>query len=316
MFRAQSVRLALASIALSSTLACGAQESAICNQYVACTAAAAPGTLALTLSVYGRDGSCWKSLAAATCEQICKDGLETFRKLPTVPSSCQSMAGPDSGSGQTMNPDKMPSTPSAPRYAWAFPTKTQYYAGPLTELPLGEVDPVTNEWGCLRDDQNPSPRTEITRMFEPNDTPDEYVALASPLPMDPPMTQPGPAYEICPDRSEPKRPDHDVYKFKLQTPGRVVAEAAYAVANGDLDLAIFRLDVNPDTGERVSTAIAADMTAVSSACVEANLSPGTYYAVVRGAEQPDRAAKYRTAMNRYRLRVYSTTLAGGCGRGA
>lgn len=314
MFNAQSVRLGLAAVALSSTLACGAQDSAVCNQYVACTAAVAPGTLATTLSVYGRDGSCWKSLSPATCEQICKDGLETFRKLPTVPSACQTMTGPDSNPPQGMT-HSMDST--APHFAWAFPTKTQYYSGPLDEQPLGEVDPVTREWGCLRDDKNPSPRSEITRMFEPNDAPDQYVALPNPLPEDLPPTQPGSVYEICPDRSEPKRPDYDAYRFKLQAPIRVVAEARYTVENGDLDLAIFRVDVNPDTGERVSTSIAADMTATSNACVEAHLSPGTYYAVVRGAEQPDRTAKYRTAMNRYMLRVFRATVPGiGCGRGA
>ncbi len=304
MFRIVSMRSAALALALLGSAACGAAESELCNQYIACVGASSPTALSETINVYGRDGSCWRSLARGVCEQICRDGLTALRKLPNPPAACKEPAGGDTqGGGQ----DPMQTAdPSQPQYAWPFGNKSMFYSGPYTQLPLGMVDPDSGEWGCRRDDQSASPPPSIARMMEPNDEPMSAVSLVNPLPEDLPPSNLGSTYEICPDRSKPQRPDYDSFKFRLSSPSRVVAELRYLVQNGDLDLALFRLDVNPDTGKPTPTRIAIDDSAVGNACVHQQLGPGTYYVVVRGAPQIESGA-YATAMNVYNLKVYVTT---------
>jgi hypothetical protein len=100
-------------------------------------------------------------------------------------------------------------------------------------------------------------------------------------------------------------PDVDVYKFKLITPAHVIAEIKYQVSQGDLDIAIFRLDTDPDTGAKTPTLIAKDVTAANNGCVEmTSLAPGQYYAAVRGVPVSlDQPGKY--TMNNYNLRVFT-----------
>lgn len=300
-----SSRRILGSLALLGSLGCGAQQSEICSQYIACVGATSPAALSETLNVYGRDGTCWRSLAASVCEQICRDTLINLRKLPNLPAACTS---PGSSDNNPTGPGGMTSDdPAQAAFAWPFGTKSMYYTGPYTQLPLGGVDPITGAWGCQRDDRDTSPPPATARMLEPNDTAMTAVALVNPLLVDPPSSSQGSSYEICPDRSQPKRPDYDTFKFRLQTPGRVVAELRYPIENGDLDIALFRVDTDPDTGKAVATLLTADDSAVSNACTHLQLGPGTYYAVVRGADQLEPDGRYKTAMNRYSIKVYVTT---------
>lgn len=291
-------------LALSSSVACGAQSSEICNQYLACVGATAPATLSESLNVYGRDGTCWKTLAANLCEQICRDTLTNLRKLPNVPSACQDPSA--SGPGGSQQNGGTTEDPAQPTFAWPFAPKTMYYGGPYTELPLGEIDPGSGMWGCHRDDAATNPPASIVRMQEPNDEPTAAISLPNPLPIDLPPSNIGAAYEICPDRQQPQRPDYDVFKVRLNTAARVIAELRYTVENGDLDLALFRVDTNPDTGKPTPTLITQDNSAVDNACLHSQLGAGTYYLVVRGAAQPG-GERRKTAMNIYNIKAYVTT---------
>lgn len=299
-----SRRRLLASLALCTAVGCGAPQSEICNQYIACVGATSPLTLSETLNVYGRDGSCWKSLTSSICEGICRDTLANLRKLPNLPAAC---SDPSSGTSEPDQNNGMSSNdPRRAEFAWPFANKSMFYDGPYTELPLGEIDPSSGTWGCLRSDDAVSPPPAVVRMFEPNDTPMTALALANPLPIDPPAPSAGAAYEICPDRSKPDRPDYDAFKFRLQTASRVVVDLRYSVNNGDLDVGIFRIDTNPDSGTMAATLLSADDSASSDACAHLQLGPGTYYAVVHGAPilTPQR---HKTVMNRYNIKVYVTT---------
>lgn len=304
MFSLPSSRTWFGVLALSSTVACGAPSSEICNQYLACVGATSPATLSESLNVYGRDGTCWKTLAANLCEQICRDTLTNLRKLPNLPNACQDPTA--SGPGGSQQNGGTTEDPAQPTFAWPFAAKTMYYGGAYTELPLGEIDPGSGMWGCQRDDAASSPPASIARMLEPNDEPTQAISLANPLPIDLPPSTAGSAYEICPDRKQPQRPDYDVFKLRVQAPTRVVAELRYAVENGDLDLALFRVDTNPDTGKPSPALITQDSSAVDNACLHQQLSPGTYYLVVRGAAQPG-LGRHQTAMNRYNIKAYVTT---------
>lgn len=305
-----SRRSALAGWALTAAVGCGAPQSEICNQYIACVGATSPATLPEVLNVYGRDGACWKSLAASVCEGICRDTLANLRKLPNLPAACTAPSGSGSGSDSEPGQNSMTTSddPSRAEFAWPFIPKSMYYDGPYSELPLGEIDPGSGAWGCLRDDAAESPHPSIARMLEPNDTPMTAVSLVNPLPVDPPSSYSGAAYEICPDRSKPARPDHDTFKFRLQTSAHVVVKLGYSVQNGDLDVGIFRLDTNPDTGKLAATLLTLDDSVFSDACTHQELGPGTYYAVVRGAPIPmSMSGRHKTAMNRYTIKVYVTT---------
>lgn len=191
---------------------------------------------------------------------------------------------------------------------WDFGAKGMYFTGELQEIPMTGVDPVSGEWRCKRDDQNPDPPASIKRMFEPNDLPEQAVTLTSPLPIDP-MPGNGSNYEICPDKSAPDAPDVDVYKFKLSSPLKVIAEIKYRVINGDLDLGLFKEVVNPDTMQKQPVKVLADLTAVDNGCIEANnLQPGTYYVVVRGTPKTSDMTKY--TMNTYSIRVFGVQMSG------
>ena len=185
---------------------------------------------------------------------------------------------------------------------WPFGTKGSYYQGEVMPIPLTGYD-ENNEWRCKRDDGNPEPTATIRRMFEPNDWPESAIGLTTPMP-DPPPSMIGAAYEICPDKSAPNVPDVDVFKFKVQTPAKIIAEIRYRVANGDLDFAVFRVDTDAETGMKKPVAMYKDLTAVDNGCIEMPaLSAGTYYLVVRGTSSPDMPGTY--TMNTYNVRVFS-----------
>lgn len=194
---------------------------------------------------------------------------------------------------------------------WDFGTKTMYYGGATMDPMLSGTDPDTGQWRCHRDDTNPSPTDkQVLRALEPNDLPQSAISLSNPLPVDPPATAMS-SYEICADRSAPNVPDVDVYRFKLSSPAKVIAEVKYNVAFGDLDAALFLLAKNSDTGVDTPQRVLADLTAVSNACIEANnLMPGTYYLVIRGTTTPEKPGVY--SLNNYSLRVYTTTTGATC----
>ena len=80
---------------------------------------------------------------------------------------------------------------------------------------------------------------------------------------------------------------------------------------GDLDIALFRIAKDPDTNLDTPQRVLADVTAVENACIEANnLMPGTYYVVIRGTTTPEKPGTY--SMNRYNLKVYTTTTGASC----
>jgi hypothetical protein len=193
---------------------------------------------------------------------------------------------------------------------WEFGTKTMYYGGAVMDPLLTGTDPDTGKWRCKRDDTNPNPTDkEIIRAFEPNDLPGAAIGLTNPLPVDPPASA-GSSYEICPDKSAPSVPDIDVFKFRLQTPQKVIIELKYKVTYGDLDVGLFRMVKDPDTGVEKPQRVLADLTAKDDACIEANnLMAGTYYVAIRGTNSPEKPAVY--SMNTYTLRVYGTTT-GSC----
>lgn len=188
---------------------------------------------------------------------------------------------------------------------WPFPSKGMFFSGVYTPAQLtGYDDQMT--WRCTRDDTNPNPPDAIARQHEPNDLPDSAVVLSNPLP-DETANLMGTALQICPDKTAPDLPDVDVYKFKLSSPARVIIELKYTAALGDIDVGLFRMDLDDETQQMKPTLIASDLTGVDNACLEVpNLSPppnGTYYyIVVRGAIIPDMPGKY--TMNDYRLRAF------------
>ena len=197
---------------------------------------------------------------------------------------------------------------------WNFGTKAMYYAGVTMDPALTGVDPDTGQWRCHRDDTNPNPTDpDVIRAQEPNDMPGQAITFSNPLMADPPTSYKGNSYEICPDRSAPNVPDVDVYKFKLTTAAKVIIQAAYPVAFGDLDVALFLMAQDPDTMIDTPQRVLTDLTAVDNACIEANnLMPGTYYVVVRGTTTPDKPGVY--TMNRYTLKIYTTTMGATCAK--
>lgn len=191
---------------------------------------------------------------------------------------------------------------------WPFPSKGMYFSGVYTPAQLSGFDDQ-GQWRCTREDTNPTPPDSIKRMYEPNDFPETSVVLPNPLPIDPPPTFMGSYYQICPDKTAPDLPDVDVYKFKLLTQSKVIAEIKYTAAAGDLDIAIFRMDKDPETEKDKPTLIGSDVTAVDNGCVEMmSLAVGTYYVVVRGTVRPEEMGKY--TMNDYRLRVFTVDPSG------
>ncbi len=234
--------------------------------------------------MYGHDRACWKTLAASVLEDICRDTLANLRKLPNLPAACTASGSSDSKPDQ--NSMMTSNDPCQAEFAWPFISKSMYCDGSYAELPLGEIDPGSGAWGFLRDDAAASPHPSIAHMLEPNDTPMTAVSLGNPLPVDPPSSYNGAACEIFPDCSKPARPDHDTFKFRLQTNAHVVVKLGCSIQNGDLDVGIFRLDTTPDTGKMSATLLMLDDSTVSDACTHQDLGPGTNNAAVRGAPIP------------------------------
>lgn len=192
---------------------------------------------------------------------------------------------------------------------WPFPNKTMLYGGVYTPDPLSGYDSQM-QWLCLRDDTIPDadkPK-QIQRMFEPNDFKEQAVMLRNPLPTEAEQMAQDPMgarYQICPDKTAPDRPDVDVFMFKLASSAAVIAEIKYQVVKGDLDIALFRMDVDPDTGMDKPTVIGKDLSAMDNGCIEIpKLAAGTYYVVVRGVQVAlDEPGKY--TQNNYNLRVFT-----------
>lgn len=235
----------------------------------------------------------------------CGDSL--IDPITGMPRIDQSTGRPLEGSCVKPRPPKdMVVTPVG---YWDFGIKGSYYTGVVNDPLLTGKDPDSGKWRCKRDDLNMSKPAEIERMFEPNDLPDLAISLSNPLPIDP-TPGPGTSYEICPDQSSPDLPDVDVFKFRLNSPTKVIVRLTYKVSYGDLDVALFRLAKDEATGELKPQRVLADLTAVDNGCLEApNLQPlGSreyYYVVVRGTNSPEKPSAY--TMNNYSIRVYGTT---------
>lgn len=298
-------RLPLLMAALTAALAatgCGGYSSESCDQYLLCVSATVPLSTSEQLSLYGKDGTCWKQIEPEQCARACKAGLKALAQTTTA-KECH----PPKNTLPGVDPSPNMSPPVS-SFSWQLPTKSMYYGGTTQDLGLGGEDPITHEWRCMRDDTDPNPPSAIARMGEPNDSIEQAIVLPNPLPVDPPVSI-GAAYQICPDRSAPNQPDVDVFKFKLASAAHVIAEIKYEVAFGDLDMAVFRDAINPVTGAHEPTPVSADLSPVSNACVEAQLTnPGTYYVLVWGARFPEHPTT--TAMNNYQLRVFSVQASG------
>lgn len=201
---------------------------------------------------------------------------------------------------------------TTPFQYWPFPVKSMYYTGTFLDPGLSGTDPDTGKWRCSRDDQNPDPPAEIQRYNEPNDLPDQAINLGSSLRVDPDASFMGSKHEICPDKSAPDQADIDVFKFKVAQPTKVIVEVKYRLMNGDLDVGLFRLNKNADTGKDEPQLVLSDMTAAENACIEANNLPtGTYYIVVRGSRIIyDMSMPEKYTMNTYTLRAYSVLMSG------
>jgi len=189
---------------------------------------------------------------------------------------------------------------------WMFPSKGMYFDGVYTPAPLSGYDEQM-QWRCTRDDTNPDPANAIKAVGEPNDLPEQAIVLPSPLPMDLTPGVLGYPHQICPDKTAPDVPDIDVFKFKLTSPAKVIAEIKYTAALGDLDIFVFQLVVDSETGKlkpQLARPTAKDTTAVDNGCIELPMLPaGAYYVVVRGTPIPEQPGKY--TMNDYRLRVFT-----------
>lgn len=165
------------------------------------------------------------------------------------------------------------------------------------------------QWRCPRDDKTPREMqpAEIARRFEPNDTMLEAISYGGrALPLDNiPMNFS--SYEVCPDKSAPGNPDVDVFKFRLDSQAKVIAEVQYNVMFGDLDIGLFREGLD-QSGEKAPSLIKPDLSTTNNACLSEILQAGTtYYLAVRGA--PKEAGEYKAAMNfhmnNYRIRIYA-----------
>ena len=135
MFCFPSSRTWFGILALSSTVACGAQSSEICNQYLACVGATSPATLSESLNVYGRDGTCWKTLAANLCEQICRDTPDQPAQA-SQPAQCPARIRQHRARGLTAEWRHHGRSGTAD-VCRPFEAKTMYYGGAYTELPPG-----------------------------------------------------------------------------------------------------------------------------------------------------------------------------------
>jgi hypothetical protein len=282
---------------LAAGLGCTGWSAESCDQYLLCVSATMPLAQTEQLALYGKDGSCWSQIEPEQCARACKAGLKALAQTSTAkechPTTNQT---PDE---QTMDPMMM--TP----FSWPLPSKAGFYTGPTEDPLLTGEDPISGDWRCTRDDKNQSPPAEIARMAEPNELPQNALVLPNPLMVDPPSSFQGSSFEICPDRSAPTVSDFDVFKFKLNTPAKVIAEITYQVKYGDLDISLFRDDSLTGTQPVL---VAGNLTGKDNACIERDLAIGTYYLVVYGARDP--VMQTKTAMNRYKLRVFEVQTSG------
>lgn len=276
-------------------LGCTGWSAESCDQYLLCVSATTPLAQSEQLALYGKDGTCWKQIEPEQCARSCKAGLRALAQTSTA-KECHPT---------TTTPEDDDPIITMPPFSWPLPSKMAFYSGPKEELLLTGEDPVTGDWRCKRDDKNTSPPSEIARMAEPNELPDQAILLPNPLPVDPPSSS-GATYEICPDRSAPTVSDFDTFKFKVNTSGKYIAELKYQAKYGDLDVSLFRDDGGP--GMHNPVLVAANVTGTDNACIERDLPVGTYYLVVYGARDP--VMQTKTAMNRYQLRVFQVEASG------
>lgn len=287
----------LAGLCLTVALASGCHSgwsSDSCDSYLLCVSATSPLSFSEQLGLYGQDGSCWKSLDPEQCAKSCKAGLKALAATTSV-KECHPSAAMTTDPGNNGDP-------TGYVFNWSFGPKNEFYNGAQQDPMLSGRDPLSGQWRCTRDDGNPNPSDSVRHMAEPNDSPDTAVNLPYPLPVDPVSVNLS-SYEICPDQTASERPDADVYKFKVDSAMKVVAEIKYAVVSGDLDITLFKEFVDTKTGLESPLRIADDRTARDNACLEVpTLPPGTYYLVVHGGFHQAKPSQFD--LNRYQIRVF------------
>ncbi len=277
-------------------LGCTGWSSQSCDDYLLCVSATMPLAQSDQLALYGKNGSCWSQVDPEQCARACEAGLKALAQT-TSAKECHP------ADGLAGNPNPTPQT-----FNWPLPPKPVHYSGPSMDPMLSGTDPLSGQWRCTRDDTNPNPSAAVLAQGEPNDYPDQAIAVANPLPVDLPPTEMGSSFQICPDKSNPGQPDVDAYKFTLTASSNVVAQITYDVTYGDLDMAVFRSNgVNSQTGLYDVDLVMADVTPVSNACVQTILSPGDYFVLVYGALE---GQPLSVAMNNYQFRVFAVQSSG------
>lgn len=287
----------LAGLGLLVALASGCHSgwsSDSCDSYLLCVSATSPLSFSEQLGLYGQDGSCWKSLEPEQCAKSCKAGLKALAATNSA-KECHPSSAMPTDPGNTGDP-------TGYVFNWSFGPKNEFYKGAQQDPMLSGRDPLSGQWRCTRDDGNPNPSDNVRHMAEPNDSPDTAVGVSYPVD---PVSVNLSAYEICPDQSASDRPDADVYKFRVDSAMKVVAEIKYAVSRGDLDITLFKEFVDTKTGLESPLRIADDRTARDNACLEVpTLPPGTYYLVVHGGFHQDKPTQ--RDLNRYQIRIFGT----------
>lgn len=103
--------------------------------------------------------------------------------------------------------------------------------------------------------------------------------------------------------------DIDVFRFAIAQPGEVRIELQYDISQGDLDVALFAVEMSADAPSPLL--IESDLDIQSNGIIDIKgLTAGSYYVVIRGA--PLQVGHYNGSslfnMNTYGLRVSLVTL--------
>jgi hypothetical protein len=88
------------------------EQSAICQQYLACAAGADPAVFTTLVPVYGPDGSCWSDATlAASCTLACARGVTDLDCAPQTPQPSLDMTVATTDFGWPAPPDLSRASP-------------------------------------------------------------------------------------------------------------------------------------------------------------------------------------------------------------
>lgn len=193
---------------------------------------------------------------------------------------------------------------ASPDLLWSLPAPDKPAVEPLMDPMLTGYD-RSMTWRCPRNDEQPGAPGRAEVYLEPNDSLKDALRFGILTPSIPQKVQ-GMA-EICPNRSSPLTPDIDVFAFQLDRAVHLIMDVRFQSAFGDLDIGLFRDDVDA-LGNRAPTLVAADVASADDACIVKNdLEPGNYFAVVRGARAlaGPKTGGVPFALNRYSIRLFT-----------